>query len=99
MDLRGNLIGCIGKIVSYEQTYYLVTDVFKIPGIGKFGVTLIRLKDNLIITRLVCGVLTDQGSGNFRGFNIEIPFGFPCSLILGNPREKDICKSDVILIL
>lgn len=29
MDLRGNLIGCIGKIVSYEQTHYLVTDVFK----------------------------------------------------------------------
>ena len=90
MDLRGNLIGCIGKTVSYELTHYLVTDIFKIPGIGKFGVTLIRLKDNLIITRLVCGVL----SGNFRGFNIEIPFGFPCSLILCTPSySSDTIKN------
>lgn len=94
MDLRNNLIGCIGKTVSYELTHYLVTDVFKIPCIGKFGVTLIRLKDNLIITRLVCGVLTDQGSGNFRGFNIEIPIGFPCSLILCTPSyNSDTIKN------
>lgn len=94
MDLRNNLIGCIGKIVSYEQTHYLVTDVFKIPGIG-VGVTLIRLKDNLIITRLVCGVITDQGSGNFRGFKIENPFGFGflCSLILCTPPSSDTIKN------
>lgn len=95
MDLRNNLIGCIGKIVLYEQIHYLVTDVFRIPGMEVFGVTIIRLKDNLIITRLVCGALTEQGSGNFRGFKIENPFGFgfPCSLILCTPPSSDTIKN------
>lgn len=86
MDLRNNLIGCIGKTVSYKLIHYLVTDVFKILGMEVFGVTLISLKDNSIITGPVCGILTEQGSDNFRGFKIEIQFGFgfgfPCSFII-----------------
>lgn len=94
MDLRDNLISCIGKTVSYELTHYLVTDVFRILCMEVFGVTLIRLKDNLIITRPVCGVITDKGSGNFRGFKIENPFGFPCSLILCAPSySSDTIKN------